>query len=46
MKGLLALLFPACVVEDDDFCMWDASTSGNGVGHSFVTLFGLAIWLD
>ena len=46
MRGLLALLFPACAVEDDDFCMWDASTSGNGVGHSFVTLFGRTFLLD
>jgi hypothetical protein len=45
-SGLLAALLacspalPACAVEDASSgpipCRWDASTSGNGVGHSFT----------
>lgn len=30
----------ACVTEDSDNCVWDASTHGNGRGVSFVSIDG------
>lgn len=31
---------PACPTEDSDNCHWNASTHGNGVGHSFTVING------
>jgi len=31
-------LFPACPTEDSNRCGWDAATSGNGRGASFIAL--------
>ena len=28
-----------CVVEDDTWCIWNASEHGNGQGSSFVSLW-------
>ncbi len=36
---ILALLGNPCPAEDSNMCYWDASTRGNGQGHSFVTLW-------
>jgi hypothetical protein len=35
---LALILLPPCGTEDSVGCVWDASTSGNGVGRSFVAL--------
>lgn len=38
---IIALLFailPPCATEDSAWCKWDASTMGNGTGHSFIAL--------
>ena len=35
---------PACATEDSDDCQWDARTSGNGEGRSFVTIHGVTIY--
>ena len=36
--ALVLSVFPACVEEDSALCYWDASTQGNGVGTSFISL--------
>ena len=42
-----ANVLPACATEDSTWCYWDASTRGNGIGTSFVTLLdGLPVELD
>lgn len=35
---------PACEYEDSADCAWDASTSGNSVGHSFIDVNGTAYY--
>ena len=41
------LTIPPCPTEDSNGCYWDASTRGNGLGHSFIaTNDGEVIWLD
>jgi hypothetical protein len=37
---------PDCEWEDSYNCHWNASTQGNGQGHSFVNLGGSIIYLD
>lgn len=44
--ALMFLVLPPCEYEDSPNCAWDASTSGNGIGHSFVDLAGTAYYLD
>lgn len=36
---------PACVTESSTNCYWDATTSGNGLGRSFVDIDGIAYYL-
>jgi hypothetical protein len=31
---------PKCKTEDSDNCIWNAHTSGNGKGHSFIAYHG------
>lgn len=31
---------PPCATEDSDFCAWDATTRGNGLGRSFISWEG------
>ena len=48
MTGLLlvlALFLPACEFEDSANCYWDAASSGNGLGSSFVDINGTAYYL-
>ena len=36
--ALLAAILPACPAEDATNCSWDASTRGNGLGSSFISI--------
>lgn len=36
---------PSCEVEDSQDCFWDAGTSGNGDGQSFVDIGGTAYYI-
>lgn len=48
MTFLLALIFALstpCAQEDSANCTWDASTSGNGEGTSFVDIGGTAYYI-
>lgn len=36
---------PNCESEDDINCYWNAATSGNGSGQSFIDVNGTAIYL-
>ena len=36
---------PNCESEDDNNCYWNAATSGNGTGQSFIDVNGEAIYL-
>jgi len=44
--SLLFAVLPPCEYEDSPNCAWDASESGNGVGHSFVNVDGQVFYLD
>lgn len=44
--ALLMLVLPPCEYEDSPNCGWDASTSGNGEGTSFVDLNGTAYYSE
>jgi hypothetical protein len=35
----IKLFFPECPTEDSTMCYWDASTKGNGIGQSFLSLW-------
>lgn len=37
---------PQCEVEDSQNCFWDAGTSGNGEGESFLDIDGKAYYID
>lgn len=39
-------IFRPCPLEDSPRCWWDAGTSGNGYGHSFVQLGRKTMYLD
>lgn len=43
---ILMAILPACPAEDSNFCSWDASTHGNGLGSSFVTVFDVTYLVD
>lgn len=43
--ALLLALLPACPTEDSTNCGWDATTHGNGTGHSFITIGTATIYL-
>ena len=43
IAALIAVL-PPCSAEDQHNCYFDASTIGNGVGHSYVDLNGTLIY--
>lgn len=45
VSATLPGILPPCVTEDATWCFWDASTSGNGTGLSFIDLGGLTIHL-
>jgi len=34
----------SCPTEDSINCYWDASTRGNGLGHSFTNIGGVNVW--
>ena len=36
--AILVAILPPCATEDSTMCVWDASTQGNGQGHSFISL--------
>lgn len=36
--AFLTVFLPACDTEDDTMCYWNAATSGNGSGTSFISL--------
>ena len=38
--ALAAFFIPPCATEDSTNCYWDASTSGNGTGSSFIDIGG------
>ncbi len=38
--------FPECELEDSPNCYWDASSAGNGVGHSFIDVDGFVFYAD
>ena len=37
---------PPCPVEDADNCYWDATTMGNGLGRSFITVNGVTTYVE
>lgn len=41
----MVAMYTPCVTEDSDNCYWDAQTSGNGQGRSFVVLDGVVHYL-
>lgn len=36
---------PACITEDSTNCFWDAHTTGNGTGNSFIDVNGTAYYV-
>jgi hypothetical protein len=40
------VIFRPCPLEDSPRCWWDAGTSGNGIGHSFVQYHRHTYYLD
>jgi hypothetical protein len=41
-----AIVLTPCEQEDSANCYWDAGTSGNGVGTSFVDIDGTAYYAE
>lgn len=37
---------PECVTEDDEDCIWDAATRGNGEGVSFIRWDGVTYYAE
>ena len=40
------VVLPACEFEDSENCVWNAETSGNGEGNSFVDIDGTVVYFD
>lgn len=43
---ILSAVLPPCQMEDSQNCYWDAGTSGNGAGHSFIDIAGTAYYIN
>jgi hypothetical protein len=41
-----SLHLPKCKTEDSDNCIWNAHTSGNGEGNSFIAYHGYVYYLE